>query len=245
MMNTLPVALITGASRGIGASIAKRLASDGYAVVINYANSAAKAEQLVEEIEQQGGQAVSIQADVANSESVNHLFDEVKRRFGRLDVLVNNAGIMALAPVSQTSDQHYQSHIDTNLTGTFNTLRCAASHMNEGGRIINMSTSVVGLKMANYGVYAATKAAVETLSAIFAKELAGRQITVNCVAPGPTATELFLDGKPPSVIEHLSSLNPLGRLGQPEDIANVVAFLAGTDGQWVNGQVLRANGGMI
>lgn len=239
------IALVTGASKGIGAAITERLAKEGYAVAINYASSAQPAKELAAQINAQGGDAIAVQCNVADSAAVARMFDEVEAQLGQINVLVNNAGVMQLAPISASDNALYQTHIDTNLTGVFNTLRQAANRLAEGGRIINLSTSVVGLKLENYAVYAATKAAVETLSAILSKELKGKQITVNCVAPGPTATALFLDGKPPALIEKLASMNPLGRLGQPEDIANAVAFLASPDGAWINGQVLRANGGMV
>ncbi len=173
------------------------------------------------------------------------MFDTVETAFGGIDVLVNNAGIMKLAPIGQSEDALIDSQIDINLRGTIHTLREAARRLRDGGRIVNFSTSVVGLKLETYGIYAATKAAVETLTGILAKELRGRSITVNAVAPGPTATALFLDGKTPELVGHLAKMNPLERLGSPEDIAAVVAFLVGPDGGWINGQVLRANGGMI
>ncbi|MGN2250491.1 SDR family oxidoreductase [Frateuria sp. GZRe14] len=239
------VALVTGASRGIGAAIAERLARDGFRVVVNYAGDAAPAEALVRSIEQGGGKAVAAQADVGDATAVRRLFDAAEAAFGGVDVLVNNAGIMNLAPIAETDDASFDRHIAVNLRGTFNTLREAARRMHEGGRIINLSSSTVGLLMPSYGVYAATKAAVEAMTGVLAKELRGRGITVNAVAPGPTATRLFLDGKSPELVDHLAKLAPLERLGQPEDIAAVVAFLAGPDGGWINGQTLRANGGIV
>jgi 3-oxoacyl-[acyl-carrier protein] reductase len=239
------VALVTGASRGIGAEIAGRLARDGFKVVVNYAGDAASAEALVRSIGQAGGQAVAVQADVGDAAAVSRLFDAAQTAFGGLDVLINNAGIMSLAPIAETDNASFDRHIAINLRGTFNTLREAARRLRTGGRIINLSSSVVGLLMPGYAVYAATKAGVEAMTGVLAKELRGRGITVNAVAPGPTATGLFLEGKSPELIDHLAKLSPLERLGQPADIAAVVSFLAGPDGGWVNGQTLRANGGVI
>jgi 3-oxoacyl-[acyl-carrier protein] reductase len=238
------VAIVTGASRGIGAAIAERLAVDGYTVVVNYAGNAAAADAMVSRIEAAGGRAVSAQADVADPAAVARLFEQAETAFGGVDVLVNNAGIMALSPLATTTDADFDRQIAINLKGTFNGLREAARRLRNGGRIISFSTSVVGLKLENYGVYAATKAAVETMTAILAKELRGRSITVNAVAPGPTATDLFLDGKSPELVAKLAAMNPLERLATPQDIAATVAFLAGPDGGWINGQTLRANGGM-
>ncbi|KPL49539.1 3-ketoacyl-ACP reductase [Xanthomonas axonopodis] len=239
------VALVTGASRGIGAAIAQRLAGDGFAVGLNYAGHADEADQQVRSIEAAGGRAISMQADVSDPVAVERLFVAADAAFGGVDVLVNNASIMQLATLADSDDALFDKHIAINLKGTFNTLRQAARRLRNGGRIVNLSTSVVGLKLETYGVYAATKAAVETLTAILSKELRGRAITVNAVAPGPTGTALFLDGKSPELIERLSKANPLERLGCPEDIAAAVAFLVDPDGGWINGQVLRANGGMV
>lgn len=239
------VAIVTGASRGIGAAVAQRLAKEGFAVVVNYAGRAGEAEQIIGMIEAAGGKALAVQADVSDATAVARLFDETEAAFGGIDVLVNNAGIMRLAPMADADDALIDSQIAVNLKGTVNTLRQAARRLRDGGRIVNFSTSVVGLKLETYGVYAATKAAVETLTGILAKELRGRNITVNAVAPGPTATALFLDGKSPELVERMSKMNPLERLGTPEDIAAAVAFLTGPDGAWINGQVLRANGGMV
>src|SRR5216683_1128990 len=202
------VAIVTGASRGIGAAVAERLADDGFTVVVNYSGDAKTAEALARKIEDQGGRALTAKAD----DSDDALFDQ---------------------------------HIAVNLKGTFNTLREAAKRLRDGGRIINFSTSVVGTKLETYGVYAATKSAIETMTAILSKEMRGRNITVNALAPGPTSTDLFLEGKSPELVERMAKMNPLERLGTPEDIAAVVAFLVGPDGAWINGQTLRANGGMV
>ncbi|MGN6448576.1 MAG: SDR family oxidoreductase [Brucella intermedia] len=239
------VAIVTGASRGIGAAIAERLGRDGFTVIVNYAGNAAMANAVVTRIEATGGVALSAQADVADPVAVKKMFDAVETAFGGVDVLINNAGIMVLSPLAATEDLDFDKTVSVNLKGTFNTMREAGRRLRDNGRIINFSTSVVGLKLENYGIYAATKAAVETLTAIMAKEMRGRNITVNAVAPGPTATDLFLDGKSEEVVARMAKMSPLERLGTPEDIAGVVAFLAGPDGAWVNGQTLRANGGII
>lgn len=242
---TQQVAIVTGASRGIGAAIAERLAADGFTVIVNYSGNQALADELVRKIEQNGGRALSARADVSDSAAVAQLFDRAEQAFGGVDILVNNAGVIALAPVAEMSDADVDRLIDINLKGTFNTLREAAKRLRDNGRIINFSSSVVGLLQPSYGMYAASKAAVEALTSVLAKELRGRNITVNAIAPGPTATGLFLDGKTPELIDRLAKMAPLERLGQPQDIAAAVSFLAGADGAWINGQVLRANGGII
>ncbi|HVY42950.1 MAG TPA: SDR family oxidoreductase [Hyphomicrobiaceae bacterium] len=238
-------AVVTGSSRGIGAAVAQRLARDGLAVVVNYAGDAKPAEALVRKIEDAGGKAISARADVSNPAAVRHMFDTAEETFGGVDVLVNNAGIMQLATIAEADDAIFDRHIAINLKGVFNGLREAARRLRSGGRIISFSSSVVGLYQPTYAVYAATKAGVEAMTHVLSKELRGRNITVNAIAPGPTATDLFLKGKPQEVIDTLARLAPLERLGQPEDIANAVAFLAGPDAAWINGQVLRANGGII
>ncbi len=243
--NSNKVALVTGASRGIGAAIAERLGREGFTVVVNYSGSADLAEALVRKIEAAGGRALAAKADVSDAGAVQRMFDAAEAAFGGVDVLVNNAGIMALSNIADTDDASFDRQISVNLKGSFNTLREAAKRLRTGGRIVNFSSSVVGLLQPGYGVYAATKAAVEALTSVLAKELRGRNITVNAVAPGPTATDLFLNGKSPELIDRLARLAPLERLGQPEDIAASVAFLAGPDGAWINGQTLRANGGII
>jgi 3-oxoacyl-[acyl-carrier protein] reductase len=242
---TRRAAIVTGSSRGIGAAIAKRLAADGFGVVVNYSGNKRDAEAVVASIATEGGRALAVQADVSDPIAVARLFDEAEAAFGGLDVLVNNAGIMKLATISESSDALFDSHIAVNLRGPFNTLKEAGRRMRDGGRIINLSSSVVGLYQPTYGIYAATKAAIEAMTRVLAKELRGRRITVNAVSPGPTATDLFLDGKPQALVDQLAKLSPLERLGSPDDIANVVAFLTGPDGAWVNGQVLRANGGIV
>jgi 3-oxoacyl-[acyl-carrier protein] reductase len=239
------VAIVTGASRGIGAAIAERLAADGMTVVVNYAGRATDAESVAQKIEARGGKAVPHQADVGDPTAVAQMFDVTEAAFGGIDVIVNNAGIMKLSPIAEADDALFDDQVRVNLKGSFNLLREAATRLRSGGRIINLSSSVVGLSLPGYGAYIATKAAVEGLTKVLANELRGRSITVNAVAPGPTATDLFLDGKSPELVDRMAKMNPLERLGSPRDLANVVAFLAGADGGWVNGQVIRANGGMV
>ena len=245
MTGSNKVAIVTGASRGIGAAIAERLAADGFTIVVNYAGSSAPAEELARKIEKTGRRAITAQADVSDPIAVARMFDSAEAAFGGVDVLVNNAGIMRLATLAEGDDALFDSQIAINLKGSFNTMREAARRLRGGGRIVNLSSSVVGLSQPTYAVYAATKAGVEAMTRVLAKEMRGRNITVNAIAPGPTATALFLDGKPQEVIDHLAKLAPLERLGTPADIAAAVAFLAGPDGAWVNGQTLRANGGII
>lgn len=242
---TSKVAIITGGSRGIGAAIAERFARDGFTVVINYAGNDAAAEALVRKIERAGSRALAAKGDVADPSTMRKLFEAAEAAFGGVDVLVNNAGILTLGKLADVEDAAFDRQIAINLKGTFNGLREAARRLRDGGRIISVSTSVVGLRLETYGVYAATKAAVETMTGILAKELRGRSITVNAIAPGPTATELFFEGKSSEVIERMARMSPLERLGTPQDIAGIASFLAGSDGGWVNGQVLRANGGLV
>jgi 3-oxoacyl-[acyl-carrier protein] reductase len=238
-------AIVTGASRGIGAAIARRLAADGLNLVINYAGRAHEAEAEAAAIRDGGGVATAIRADVSDPAAMRALFDAAEAVYGGVDVLVNNAGIMQLVSIAETSDELFDRHIAINLKGVFNGMREAARRLRSDGRIISFSSSVVGLYPPTYGVYAATKGGVEALTHVLANEMRGRNITVNAVAPGPTATDLFLTGKSPEVVQRMSKAAPLERLGQPTDIAAVVSFLAGPDGAWVNGQVLRVNGGII
>jgi 3-oxoacyl-[acyl-carrier protein] reductase len=241
---TRKTAIVTGASRGIGRAIALRLARDGFAVVVNYAGSADKAEEVVAEIRQAGGQALAVQGDVASAADMARLFDTAKAQSGRIDVVVNSAGIMQLSAVAAADLETFDRTMATNLRGSFIVLGLAARHLGQGGRIIALSTSVIAKALPNYGPYIASKEGVEGLVHVLTNELRGRGITVNAVAPGPVATELFLQGKSPELIAQMAKMSPLERLGQPEDIAGAVSFLAGPDGGWVNGQVLRVNGGM-
>jgi 3-oxoacyl-[acyl-carrier protein] reductase len=239
------VAIVTGASRGIGRAIASRLAKSGFVVIVNHAGSPNDAEGMVSEIDAAGGQARAVQADVSSATEMRALFDAAERVFGRGDVLVNNAGIMKLTAVAEADDDTFDRTIAVNLTGAFNGMREAARRLRYGGRIVNVSSSIVGLYQPRYALYAATEAGVEAMTRVLAKELGPSRITVNAVAPGPVATELFLGANPPEQVARIKAMNPLDRLGEPGDIACVVAFLAGPDGGWVNGQVLRANGGIV
>ncbi|MBA1273321.1 SDR family oxidoreductase [Stutzerimonas azotifigens] len=237
------IAIVTGASRGIGRAIALRLAADGFLVMINYAGNQAAAEEVVGLITGQGGKAFAVQGDVAELADMQQLFEEATRRFGRLDVVVNNAGTMPYLKIAELDMQGFDEAIRTNLRGAFIVLGLAAQHVAQGGRIIALSTSVIAKAFPAYGPYIASKAGVEGLVHVLANELRGRAITVNAVAPGPVPTELFLNGKTDQQIEQIRQLAPLERLGTPEEIASVVSFLAGPDGGWVNSQVIRANGG--
>jgi 3-oxoacyl-[acyl-carrier protein] reductase len=239
------VAVVTGASQGIGAAIAERLARDEFSVVVNYASNAGPADALVQRITAAGGSARAVRADVADPAAVAALFDAAEAAFGGIDVLVNNAGQMSLAPIADVDDASFDRLVAVNLRGVFNGLREAARRLRNGGRIVSFSSSVVGQYLPTYGVYAATKAAVEALTHVLSKELGARNITVNAIAPGPVETKLFLEGKSEALVQQMVQRIPLGRLGQPDDIAAAVSFLAGEDGRWVNGQILRVNGGLI
>jgi 3-oxoacyl-[acyl-carrier protein] reductase len=244
MKNTVSKsAIVTGASGGIGRAVAKRLASDGFSIAVAYAGNPTKAQEVVAEIKAAGGQAVAFQADIANADAVQSLFKQTQDTYGKIDVVVNNAGIMPLSPIAKNDVEMFDKVIATNLRGTFLMLAQAAQHVAQGGRIIALSSSVLAKSFPTYGAYIASKAGVEGLIHVLANELRGRKITANAVAPGPVGTELFLKDKTQAQIDELRRVPPLERLGQPEDIANVVSFLAGPDGGWVNGQVLRANGG--
>ncbi|WP_416962125.1 SDR family oxidoreductase [Streptomyces sp. Agncl-13] len=240
------VAIVTGGSRGIGRRTVGRLAADGYAVVVGYVGNQDEAEAAVKEAVTSGGRAIAVRADVADEHAVAALFDAAEAEFGGgLDVVVHAAGRMQLAPVAELDLAVLDDLHRTNIRGTFVVLQQAARRVRPGGAIVTFSTSVVGLAFPGYGAYAASKGAVEALTLILARELRGRDVTANTVAPGPTATDLFLDGKDEETIARLAAQPPLERLGTPADIAEVVAFLASPAGHWINGQVIRANGGII
>jgi 3-oxoacyl-[acyl-carrier protein] reductase len=245
-MSTLneKVILITGASRGIGATIARRLAKAGAKVIVNYAGSKEPAEKLMDEIKTEGGNAIALQADVSQPDQVKNLFDAAIAYYGRIDVLVNNAGIMLNTLIKDTTDSDFSRIFDINVKGTFNTMREAATRLADKGSVINFSTSVNRIILPTYGPYVATKAAVESLSRVFSKEVGARGINVNIVSPGPTNTELFTKGKSQELIDRLASLSAFNRIGDPEDIAKVVEFLASDEAKWISAQNIGVNGGM-
>lgn len=238
------VAIITGSSRGIGRAIAVRLAHHGFAVVVNYVNGAAEAKKTLDEIRGEGNQAIAVQADVSKTTDAARLFDEAEHAFGGIDVLVNNAGIMPVKPIVEMETELFERTFAINVRGPFNTLKQAANRLRWGGRIVNLSNTSVALGLPMYAVYNASKAAVEALTKTLANEFRGKNITVNAVAPGLTPTIQFFNGKDKEQIVHFAGMAPLERLGTPEDVANLVAFLAGPDGGWINGQTIRSNGGL-
>jgi 3-oxoacyl-[acyl-carrier protein] reductase len=236
------VAIVTGGSRGIGRETAARLGREGYAVVVTFSGNAADADAAVKEVEQAGGRAIAVKADVADEKAVAALFDKTEETFGGVDVVVHAAGIMPLSPLADLDLDVFDQVIRTNLRGTFVVDQQAARRVRNGGAIINISSSLTLLARPGYSAYAASKGGVEAVTLILARELRGRDITVNAVAPGPTATALFFEGKSQELIDRITAEPPLERLGQPEDIAEIIQFLAGP-ARWINGQVIYANGG--
>src|SRR5689334_13047437 len=245
------VAIVTGSSRGIGAAIAKRLARDGARVIVNYARRADAAEQVVREIKNDrgagegGGDAQAIGADVSTVSGVVRLFDETERRFGNADILINNAGIILYKPVAEVSEKEFDELFAINVKGTFFACQQAARRLRDGGSIVNFSSTTTAMMLPTYGAYVASKGAVEQLTHVLAKELGGRKIRVNVVSPGPTDTELLTTGKSHEQLSRMAGLAAFGRLGTPQDIANVVAMLVSDDAGWITGQNIRANGGVI
>jgi 3-oxoacyl-[acyl-carrier protein] reductase len=239
------VAIVTGGSRGIGRSVVKRLAGDGYSVVVGYGSNRTEADAAVAEAEAAGAKATAVAADVADSGAVARLFDQAEEAFGGVDAVVNAAGLMSLAPLADFDLDVLDRMLRTNINGTFVVDQQAARRVRPGGAIINFSSSVLGRVLPAYTGYAASKAAVEAMTFILAHELRGRDVTVNAVAPGPTATDMFLEGKDQELLTRLANAVPLERLGVPADIAPVVAFLASPEGHWINGQTIRVNGGII
>lgn len=237
------VAIVTGSSRGIGTHIAKSLSHAGAKVVVNYANDQAGADRVVAEIHSAGGVAIAVRADVSKTSEVKALFDATITKFGKVDLLINNAGIAIYKLIKDTTDDDFDRIFDINVRGVFLTLREAATRLADGGRIVNLSSSVTRLMMPAYGSYSATKAAVEQLTRVFAKEVGQRGITVNSISPGPTNTKLFTAGKNEETIKRLASMAALGRIGEPDDIARVVLFLVSDEAAWVTAQNLGVNGG--
>lgn len=236
-------ALVTGGSGGIGSTVVERLVKDGFAVAIHYAGNTARAEELVARARQAGGTAMSVGGDVADEVAMAAAFDKIEQEFGGIDVVVNTAGIMLLAPIATLDLADLDRMHRTNIRGTFVVSQLAANRLRAGGALINFSTTVTRAQFPTYGGYVASKAAVEGMTLILARELRGKDLTVNAIAPGPTATPLFLDGKDQQAIDNLANAAPLERLGTPDDIAETVAFLAGP-ARWINGQVLYVNGGL-
>lgn len=238
-------AIVTGASKGIGAEIAIRLAADGHAVVINYAQATAEADGVVEKIRAAGGRAIAVKGDVAALDCARNMYDIAEREYGPVDVFVNNAGMLRKAPLAQSDDEMFERVVSVNLGGYFRGMRESARRIRDGGRIINISTSVIGFYHPEFGVYAATKGGIDAMTRILAKELGPRQVTVNAVAPGQVETALFLEGRTEEELRFYADRVPLGRLGRPADIVGIVAFLAGPEARWLSGQVIRVNGGGV
>ena len=238
-------ALVTGSSRGIGRAIAERLSRDGAAVAVNYISNAKGAEETAAEIKAAGGDAIALQADVSKLEDIHRLFDQTIEHYGRLDILINNAGIRISKNVADIDETEYDRLFNINVKGTFFACQQAARRLSDGGRIINISSAVTRMMLAGYSIYAASKGAVDQITRVLAKELGGRHITVNAVAPGPVDTELFRDGKSDEQIQQMAQMAALGRVGEVQDIADAVAFLASDDARWITGQSIHVNGGFV
>jgi 3-oxoacyl-[acyl-carrier protein] reductase len=239
------IALVTGASRGIGRAIAERLSREGASLVVNYVKDSGGAEAVVTGIEAAGGSAVALQADVAISKDIQKLFDRSMEHFGRLDILVNNAGIRISKDAVDIAEEEFDRLFAINVKGTFMACQQAARRISDGGKIINVSSSVTRMMLPGYSLYAASKGAVDQITRVLARELGVRNITVNAVSPGPVDTELFREGKPEEQIQQMAQMAALGRIGQVQDIADAVAFLAGDDARWITGQCIHVNGGFI
>ncbi|WP_025691323.1 SDR family oxidoreductase [Paenibacillus zanthoxyli] len=237
------VAIVTGASRGIGRQVAIQLAQSGAKVVVNYSSNQEKADEVVNTIEQSGGEAAAIRADISKVSEVEALFSETLERFGRLDILVNNAGIMECTAIADVTEEMFDRYFAINVKGTYFACQQAMKHMAKGGTIVNFSTSISGAMLPTYSVYAATKGAVEQLTRQLAKEFGPKDIVINCIAPGQVSTELFLNGKSEELINSYRRMNAFGRLGEPEDIANAIELLVDDKARWITGQTIRVNGG--
>ena len=238
------VILVTGSSKGIGREVAILLAKNGAKIIVNHSNSQQDADETVDEIQKNGGEAIAIKADVSDKDQVTRLFDKSIEVFGKIDVLVNNAGTMISKKLKDSTQQDFTKQFDVNVKGVFNTLQEADSKLADNGIIINFSSSTTKLMLPTYAIYSATKAAVEQMTRVYSKEI-GRGISVNAIAPGATETELFMNGKSQEQIEKLSAMNAFNRLAKPIDIAKVVLFLANDDSKWISGQVIGANGALV
>lgn len=240
------VAIVTGASRGIGAAASERLAKDGFSILVNFSsNDPTEADAVAAKVRASGAEVRLCRGDVSDPKTAKRIFDLAYTDFGGVDVLINNAGIYKLVKIGDMDDQTFDRVVAINLKGAFNFMREAANRMRNGGRIINVSSSALGLKLETYGIYVASKAALEAMTQVMSKEMRGRNISVNAVAPGPTATVLFLEGRSEEELDRVAGMNPYGRLGTPEDIAATIAFLCSAEGEWINGQVIRVNGGTV
>jgi len=239
------VAIVTGASRGIGRVVAEQLADLGAKVVINYSSNLSKATEVVNGIIAKGSQAIAIHADISKLSDVKELFKKTIEEFGKVDILINNAGLMIIKPLSDVTEDDFDKQFAVNVKGTFFACQQAMKYMENNGRIVNFSTSVAGQMFPAYSVYAGTKGAIEQFTRQLAKEFGPKKITINAVAPGPVNTELFNIGKTEQQIEGMKKMNAFGRIGEPDDIANVIEFLVSDKAQWVTGQTLRVNGGFI
>jgi 3-oxoacyl-[acyl-carrier protein] reductase len=238
------VAIITGSSRGIGAEIARRLAATGAQVVINYVSRGEAAYSVHESIKASGGESLVVQADMRISTEVHRLFDETIEHFGRVDILINNAGVLIFKKLSEISNEEFDRVMDSNVKGVFYALREASTRLSDGGRVVTVSSTVTRMLLPKYGAYAASKGAIEQLTRVFAKEMGERGITANIVSPGPVNTELFTTGKTEQDIERISAMSALNRVGETGEIAELVLFLVSNKAGWVTGQNISASGGI-
>lgn len=239
------VAIVTGASKGIGRKVAEQLASLGISTVVNYHSNKQEAQDVVKGIVSKGGDALAIQADISKVSNIEKLFEQTIKNFGKVDILINNAGLMVNNPIDKVSEEEFDKHFAINVKGTYFTCQQAMKYMEANGRIINFSTSVTSTMFPAYSVYAASKGAIEQITRQLAKEFGPKGITINAIAPGPVKTKLFMQGKTEQQIEMFSKMNSFGRLGEPEDIANVIEFLISDKSHWITGQTIKINGGFI